>query len=48
MMNAAEAELLMDVSLLDEEFVAAMRRSAPETDGKRSAPFPTAVRADIY
>ncbi len=48
MMNAEEAEMLFDVPLLDEEYVAAMRRAAPEMNGKHSAPFPSDVRAEIY
>jgi hypothetical protein len=48
MMNAEEAELLFDVSTLDQDHVAAMRQAAPQMNGTHSAPFPPEVRAEIY
>jgi len=48
MMSAEEAEILFDVEMLDPQYVEAMRRAAPEMNGKHSAPFPAEVRAEIY
>jgi len=48
MMLAREAEQIFGPENLDPTFLEAMRRAAPEMDGKHSGPFPVEVRAEIY
>jgi len=48
MMLAAEAEQIFGPENLDPEFLQAMRRAAPEMDGRHSGPFPPHARAEIY
>ena len=47
-MPAEELESIIDVSLLDQGFVRAMRESAEEMRGVLPGPFPHEVRAEIY
>jgi spore photoproduct lyase len=47
-MSAEELESIIDVSLLDPDFVRAMRESAEEMRGFLPGPFPHEVRAEVY
>ena len=47
-MSAQELEQIVDVSLLDRQFLNVMRASAEQMEGVLPGPFPHQVRAEVY